>query len=151
MGRNSSPAPRVVLVTPYYRPVIGGVTTFVSGLAAELVRRGADVTVLTRDGVEGSGVRQGPPKRAAFIRWCRRTIREVRPDVVHCHGHWYCLAGALSRFGRPLATRIVFTVHTVPEVAPAFRFPFRWLLRRAHVVTFVSERSREEFVRRFGH
>src|SRR6266571_1857967 len=149
MGRTRSPGPRIVFITPYYQPV-GGVTTFVSGLGTELVRRGADVTILTRDGAEGPGVRRGPRNRAAFVRWCRRTIREIRPDIIHGHGHWYCLAGALSRFGGPLAARIVFTVHTVPDVSLAFRSSFRWVLRKAHIVTFVSEHSRAEFVRRFG-
>src|SRR6266566_1100960 len=151
MGRQRSfPEPKIVLLTPYYRPVVGGVTTFVSGLASELLRRGADVTVLTRYGADGPGVLRGPSVVFAFVRWCRRTIREIRPDVVHGHGHWYCLAGALSRFGRPLATRLVFTVHTLPNMPLALRFPFRWLLRRAHVVTFVSDHSRKEFVQRFG-
>jgi len=150
MGPSHPWRPKIVLLTPYYRPVVGGLTTFVAGLEHELVRHGAEVTVLTRDGSEGAGVHHGPTKPAAFVRWCRRIIREIRPDIVHGHGHWYCLAGALSPLGRPLATRVVFTVHTLPDVPMAFRLPFRWLLRRAHVVTFVSEHSREEFVRRFG-
>ena len=150
MGRGHLSKPRIVLVTPYYRPVVGGLTTFVAGLSTELIRRGAEVTVLTRDGAEVPGVRRGPSSPATFVRWCRRTIREIRPDVVHCHGHWYCLAGALSPSGRPLANRVVFTVHTLPDVRFAFRLPFRWLLRRAHVITFVSEHSRTEFVQRFG-
>src|SRR5438093_750969 len=150
MGRGHLSKPRIVLVTPYYRPVVGGLTAFVAGLSTELIRRGAEVTVLTRDGAEVPGVRRGPSSPATFVRWCRRTIREIRPDVVHCHGHWYCLAGALSPSGRPLANRVVFTVHTLPDVRFAFRLPFRWLLRRAHVITFVSEHSRTEFVQRFG-
>src|SRR6266545_2763188 len=150
MGRGDVSKPKIVLVTPYYRPVVGGLTTFVAGLSTELIRRGADVTVLTRDGAEAPGVRRGPTHPAAFVRWCRRTIREIRPDVVHGHGHWYCLAGALPPFRRPLANRVVFTVHTVPDVRLHFRLPFRWLLRRAQVITYVSEASRREFVRRFG-
>src|SRR5205823_2720384 len=150
MVRSHHGGPKIVLLTPYYRPVVGGLTTFVSGLEAELVRHGAEVIVLTREGAEGPGVRRGPMNPLAFVRWCRRTIREIRPEVVHGHGHWYCLAGALSSFGRPLATRVVFTVHTLPDVPLVFRFLFRWLLRRVHVVTFVSEHSREEFVHRFG-
>src|SRR5438034_3232012 len=150
MGRGHPSKPKIVIVTPYYRPVVGGLTTFVAGLSTELIRRGADVTVLTRDGAEAPGVRRGPSSPAAFVRWCRRTIREIRPDVVHCHGHWYCLAGALSPFGRPLANRVVFTVHSLPDVRFGFRLPFRSLLRRAHVITSSSEQSRTEVVQPFG-
>src|SRR5436190_7698216 len=150
MGPSHPWRPKIVLVTPYYRPVVGGLTTFVAGLEHELVRHGAEVTVLTRDGAEGAGVHKGPTNPSAFVRWCRRMIRKIQPDIVHAHGHWYCLAGALSTFGRPLATRVVFTVHTLPDVPLTFRIPFRWLLRGAHVVTFVSEPSRKEFVERFG-
>src|SRR5438552_1942974 len=96
MGPSHPWRPKIVLLTPYYRPVVGGLTTFVAGLEHELVRHGAEVTVLTRDGSEGAGVHHGPTKPAAFVRWCRRIIREIRPDIVHGHGHWYCLAGALS-------------------------------------------------------
>src|SRR2546425_2367502 len=140
----------LVLITPYYHPITGGVTTYVSGLAGELSRRGAKVTVLTRQGEEAPGVLRGPPGARAFIRWCRKAVRRISPQVIHSHGHWYSLAGAFSRFGRPLARRVVFTVHTVPDVPRRFRLPFRRLLRRADVVTFVSETSKQEFSDKFG-
>jgi len=150
MDHQSPSRPNIVLITPYYQPVVGGLTTFVTGLGKELVRRGAAVTVLTREGIEGPGVRRGPSNALAFVHWCRTTVREIAPDIIHCHGHWYCLAGALSKLGNPLAPRVVFTVHTVPDLLPVLRMPFRWLLHRAHVITFVSERSQREFVDRFG-
>ena len=52
MGPSHPWRPKIVLATPYYRPVVGGLTTFVAGLEHELVRHGAEVTVLTRDGAE---------------------------------------------------------------------------------------------------
>ena len=140
----------LVLITPYYFPITGGVTTYVSGLARELTRRGAKVTVLTRQGDEAPGVLRGPPGSPAFIRWCRQAVQRISPQVIHSHGHWYCLAGAFSRFGRPLARRVVYTVHTIPDVPLRFRLPFRRLLRGADVVTFVSETSKQEFSDKFG-
>ncbi len=150
MGPPRRSNPEVVLITPYHHPIVGGVTTYVAGLATELARRGAKVTVLTREGSEAPGVVRGPTNPRAFVRWCRRAIRSIRPDVIHGHGHWYCLAGAFSLLGHPLAPRVLFTVHTVPDVPRRFRVPFRRLLRRAHVITFVSDSSRNEFVGRFG-
>src|SRR5712692_755344 len=140
----------LVLITPYYHPITGGLTTYVSGLAEELRRRGVKVTVLTRDGEEAPGVLRGPPGSRAFVRWCRRAVRRISPQVIHSHGHWYSLAGAFSRFGRPLAGRVVFTVHTIPDVPIRLRLPFRRLLRAADVITFVSETAKQSFADKFG-
>src|SRR5437867_4947083 len=140
----------LVLITPYYHPITGGVTTYVSGLAGELSRRGVKVTVLTRQGEEAPGVLRGPSGSRRFMRWCRQAVRRISPEVIHSHGHWHSLAGAFSRFGQPLARRVVFTVHTIPDVPIHLRLPFRRLLRRADVVTFVSETSKQAFTDKFG-
>jgi len=140
----------LVLITPYYHPITGGVTTYVSGLAGELRRRGVKVTVLTQQGEETPGVLRGPPGSRAFVRWCRQAVRRISPQVIHSHGHWYSLAGAFSRVGRPLARRVVFTVHTIPDVPFRFRLAYRRLLRGADVITFVSETSKQAFADKFG-
>src|SRR3990170_2714499 len=148
----AAPRPRRVgLVTPYYRPVVGGITTFVGALAEQLADVGAEVTILTGQGEPGDGVRVGPPDPSGFVKWCRAELMALRPDVIHAHAHWYCLAPAFSPAGARLAPRVVFTVHTRLEIrSPLRKLALRRLLKRADAVTFVSERSRAEFTRRFG-
>lgn len=71
---------RVALVTTYFHPVLGGAETAARRLAAFLVRRGHDVSVITtltdpalprRDTIDGARVdRAGPPKpRASARKW----------------------------------------------------------------------------------
>lgn len=130
---------RIALVTPYYRPVVGGVPTFVESLAEGLRTRGHDVRVWTRYGDSQRFVEAGPHGKRAFAGRVRRELIEWAPEVVHAHSHWYALAAAF-RWGAPIAKRIVFSFHT--EWSP----PEGWirertlsrLLRRADVVTCVS-------------
>lgn len=98
---------RVLLITDFYRPVVGGLEEHVRALARELGRRGHVVCVatLTRDPARDEGVDvlvirsaarllphenperpfhpplPDPVARAAL----RRVIRSWRPDIVHAH------------------------------------------------------------------
>ena len=141
---------RVVHITPYMPPVVGGISTYVSGLTTALANHGVEVIVLTREGGEGPGVMVGPRRIPEFIRWCRRNLRTMRPAAVHAHGHWYCLAGALSATRRPIVHPLVFTVHSFPVFRSRIRARlFRKLVDRADRVTFVSGKSRQKFERVF--
>lgn len=151
MGPEPQSRRRVVEITPYYHPVVGGITTYLAGLAEELASRGAEVFVLTREGDEGPRVLRGPSRTSEFIRWCRERLRELQPDAVHGHGHWYCLAGALKRGGPPIARPLLFTVHTFPAVRSRIRSAaFRRMLGRVDAITFVSQGAQKKFVEAFG-
>lgn len=142
---------RVVHITPYMPPVVGGISTYVSGLTATLADRGVEVIVMAREGGEAPGVMVGPHRIPEFIRWCRRNLRTMGATAVHAHGHWYCLAGALSRTRRPIVRPLVFTLHSSPIFRSHLRARlFRKLISRADIVTFVSEESRGKFQRVFG-
>lgn len=88
---------RVALVSPWFYPHVGGVESHVRNLAAELARRGHEVTVLTsnyaklpeREAMEGFTVERakslGTVLRTPITPALRRAIRPGRFDVVHAH------------------------------------------------------------------
>ena len=84
------------MVTPYYEPVVGGITSFVRGLASTLRMKGVQVSIIANHGIGSKTVRivQGGPMK--FARGSAKVLRELRPDVIHAHAHWYALEAALS-------------------------------------------------------
>ena len=88
---------RIALVAPWFHPHVGGVESHVRSLAAELSRRGNQVTVLTsnyarlpeRERFEGFDVQRvkclGVWIRTPLTPALRRVIPAGRYDVVHAH------------------------------------------------------------------
>lgn len=127
----SDPALRVLLVSDFYPPLIGGAARSTQLLASALARRGHDISVATarqdgaspretEDRVEvrrhnGLTFRLGhlsankyrnitPPYPDPELVWrLRRHIRDFQPDLVHAQG-WmvYSCAVALFGIGTPL-------------------------------------------------
>ncbi|MEK6852199.1 MAG: glycosyltransferase family 4 protein, partial [Candidatus Thermoplasmatota archaeon] len=141
---------KVAMVTPYWYPIRGGVTTFVAQLSEELRRSfGVEVAVIARQGSAPGATILGGDSRP-FAALATRELERIRPDVVHAHGHWYCLLAAVRYAARHPEAKVVFTLHT--EFSPPVRW-VRWYLRRllsrADFVTAVSadllERTRRAF------
>jgi len=131
---------RVAMVTPYWYPVRGGLTTFVSQLADELrTRKAWQVDVIAKEGnPPGAIVVGGGPWRFAWRAW--RELERIGPDVVHAHGHWYALLAGIRYRRRHPDTRLVFTIHTeFANDSLVRRLGLRRLMSRADFVTGVSE------------
>lgn len=143
---------RVAIVTPYSPPLVGGIASYVDGLARGLMKRGLHVRIWTRYGQPSSLVERGPENSLRFVQWARRRLRAWRPDVIHAHSHWYALASAFDLRG-PIAASTVFSVHTDFDVgiSRTKAFVLSLLMRKADVVTAVSpgsvERLRSVFPR----
>ncbi len=137
-------------MTPYFYPVLGGITTFVDGFASELTARGFEVRIWTRYGDATPSVERGPVSPFRFQLWARARIRAWSPDVVHAHSHWYALASAFGVRG-PIAPVTVFTVHTEFQrnLGVVRRYLLSRLMTRADLVTAVSKSTVEELRRRF--
>ncbi len=134
---------KVLVVSEFYPPILGGLEIHVAGLAEELQRRGHDVEVATLGPVESlqqegairvhrikstaSRLRSlhADPTRPFHLPipdpeawWClKQILGTFRPDVVHAH-NW--MAASLARTGTPL----VLTAHDY-----AWACPKRTLLR----------------------
>ncbi len=150
MSSRESRRYRIAIVTPYFYPIVGGITTFVDGLTNELTARGFEVRIWTRYGDATASVERGPESPLRFQNWARARIRAWNPDVVHAHSHWYTLASAFGVCG-PIAPVTVFTVHTeVPRnLGTVRRYLLSRLMTRADVVTAVSRSTVEELRVRF--
>jgi glycosyltransferase involved in cell wall biosynthesis len=123
---------RIGLVAPWFHPHIGGVETHVRGLAAELARRGHEVTVLTsnyaklpaEESLDGFLVRRvrclGVVLRTPISPALRREFPKGRFDVVHAHSppplaaYYAAIACERSR------TPFVVTYHCDLEVPRSF-------------------------------
>jgi glycosyltransferase involved in cell wall biosynthesis len=164
---NAQPrSPRVLLVSHYYPPHVGGIENVVHQQATHLARRGADVTVLTSGPrsttTTDQGVRVvrvaawngaerrtgvpfpilGPGLLVAAIRWARRS------DVVHVHDCLYMtswaagLAAALTRTPYLVTQHVALVAHPSGLVRAVQRAVYRTagrpLLRRAAKVLVVN-------------
>jgi glycosyltransferase involved in cell wall biosynthesis len=135
---------RVLLLSQFFAPVIGGEERHVEALAGELVRRGHDVAVATiavpgeplaetRDGVRVHRLRTAAQRlRAPFsdprrphappfpdpelAAGLRRVARTERPDVVHAH-NWIVGSALSLRRWAP----IVLTLHDYSHVCATKR------------------------------
>ncbi|MDH6578061.1 glycosyltransferase family 4 protein [Kitasatospora sp. MAP5-34] len=167
---------RVLLVSHYYPPHVGGIENVVRQEAVHLTARGVEVTVLTsgesgsvRDeegvrvvriaawnGVERAGVPfpvPGPQLLTAALRWARRA------DVVHLHDCLYLtswaagLAALLTRTPQFVTQHVAMVEHPSGLVRAVQRIVYgvagRALLRRARRV-FTLNASVTGFVRGLG-
>jgi 1,2-diacylglycerol 3-alpha-glucosyltransferase len=130
---------RIMLVSDQYPPMVGGVPTVVSQLAAGLAARGHDVAVLApshgwRGGTGSAGGARVsytgsapwplyPGLRIAAARpaTVRRQVAAFGPDVVHAHSP-LTLGRAAVAAARQLAVPAVYTNHYLPaNVLPAMQ------------------------------
>ncbi|WUD73676.1 glycosyltransferase family 4 protein [Streptomyces sp. NBC_00510] len=167
---------RVLLVSHYYPPHVGGIENVVRMEAVHLAARGVDVTVLTSgertaisqedgvrvvrvaawNGAERAGVPfpvLSPRLLTAAFRWVRRA------DVVHVHDCLYLtswaagLVSALTRTPHLVTQHVALVQHPSALVRGVQRAVYavagRGLLRRARTVITLNA-SVADFVRRYG-
>lgn len=162
---------KIALVTPRYRPVIGGVETHVERLARHAAARGHEVEVLTQTNdreqpleevLDGARVRRFTvayrSDHYAISPALWRYLRESsdRFDVMHAH-NYHSLPGLAAARTVGDRTAFIFTPHYHGTSASAFRRvlhrPYRLagrrILRRAAAVICVSSREASLLARDF--
>lgn len=128
------------MLTPYYEPVRGGITSYVKGLSDALRERGAHITVLTREGQAATDVEVPSTHSRDYVRQTCRILAKIRPDVVHAHGHWYALSAAASARDFGVSAPVVYSFHT-PWSLPSHLW-FRRILRSANAITVPNRRMK---------
>ena len=140
---------KVAMVTPYWFPVRGGITTFVAELSSTLRSLEHDVRVFAREGGAPGATELGGTGRE-FVARATEALASFAPDVVHAHGHWYTLGAGLRHRKRNPGCRVVFTLHTpFPRRSWWRRTAFSFLLSRADFLTGVSAELLGQTVRTF--
>jgi glycosyltransferase involved in cell wall biosynthesis len=130
---------RVLMLTPFYRPVIGGISRYVEGLVVRLTAAGHEVLVGTSvGGASEKGVVKVAGSWAAVCRQVVVLAKGFRPDVIHVHGHWALLLAAHLARRATSGARVIFTFHTSVRPRGVRGRIFRRLLNRCDFVTAVS-------------
>ncbi|WP_353473906.1 glycosyltransferase family 4 protein [Salipiger sp. H15] len=101
---------RICMIISSYHPIVGGAEKQVAQLAGLMIEQGHEVYILTRrypglsaaETIDGVKVRRiamrKPVKAVGFILGAARMVRELNPDVIHCHSLFTpALAGALGK------------------------------------------------------
>lgn len=141
---------RIAMLSPYWHPIRGGLTSYVTGLSEELRRSAvADVRIIAHEGGDPGATTLGGQTRE-FSRRAIVELERIAPDAIHAHGHWYALAAALRYRNRHRGTRVIFTLHTeFPRGSWIRKRLLSRLLSRADFVTSVSAdllaRTRRDF------
>lgn len=135
----------IALITNYWKNSDGGgVKTYLVNLVDALQNKGADVSVLFREGDDPEHFCGGRNK-VAFSLACYRRLQKIRPEVIYSQGTWYCLLpGALYK--NLHGCKLVHTFHTEPDrrLPLLARVFFQTLLNACDCVTFVSKRLQEQ-------
>lgn len=138
---------KTAIITNYWRNSDGGgVKTYLVNLVDALEKKGADVSVLFRQGDDPEHFCGGRNK-IAFSFACYRQLQEIRPEVIYSQGSWYCLLPGIL-YKKLHGCTLVHTFHTEPDRAlslPAKVF-FQGLLNACDCVTFVSKKLQERVV-----
>lgn len=159
---------RIVIVSPFYHPSIGGVESIVRQTAEELARRKYEVSVITtnysnawvklsepdvkaENGVEIYRLRPKPVKMgyAALMDGLKETITKVEPDIVHSHNLHPHLFQAMSWKNRG-KFKLVAQLHCpqasgIDNMAANLIYPITmWLLRyQRKIDAFVAHTNLE--------
>jgi len=131
---------KLIIVTPYWIPITGGVTTHVLNLAKTLQKRkNIDVNIITRRGKSDKGAYAIDTGKIPFVIRAFLFLRKKRPDVIHSHSHWYILMPCvLYKLFHP-KIRLIHTLLTEPMEEKrrnrVKKYAFEWLLNRCDTVT----------------
>ena len=133
---------RIVMVSPYFYPVIGGVETHVLELSRELINKGHEVFVLTSNKTmngeydvfpkyeETEGIKIFRFKVFPFTRgvefWFSfvEKLLEIKPDIVHGHKIGFSMNDVCASICEVKKIPSVATTHGVPYISTVHKEPF---------------------------
>jgi len=131
------------MIVPYYIPIKGGITSYVSSLVTNLNKNDKynfNTTVIARYGKTDENT-YIINQKIYFIIKSFLILCKKRPDVIHAHSHWYILTpSVIYKLIHP-KTRLIFTFHTelIDELKGLKKIALLWLLSRCNTITFVSK------------
>ena len=150
---NKSKFIKWIIVTPYWTPVVGGVTTFGVSLKKSLSKNSdVHVSVITWIGEKEKNVYAINSKKIIFAIKSFFIIWKRSPDVLHSQSWWYTLAPCvLYKLLNPRCY-LIHTLHTDPIVERKKSFSMKikrkvsnWLINKTDVVSFVSRNMLEKY------
>jgi glycosyltransferase involved in cell wall biosynthesis len=137
----------MVILTRYYFPVIGGITSFVDNLKISLAKSGISISVISWEGESRDDVDCLGSKRILNILKARSLIKKKKPDLLHSQSHWYVLFPCVLYKRFHPRTKLIHTFHTEPvkRTAGIRKKIFEMLLSKCDYVTFVSDDLKKKY------
>jgi len=133
---------KVCIVTAYYSPIRGGITTYITNLSRALRKReNTEVEIITRFGDRGVNVFPMSQNRVLFVLHTFFFLLRTRADVLHSQGSWYLLLPCVAYKMIHPKTRVICTFHTDPakSLEGYKKYIFGWIISRCDYATFVSK------------
>ena len=134
---------RIVQVSPWFHPHLGGVESHVYSICAELAKRGHEVEVLTsrhkknlpaRETIEGFTVTRLKPvatmMRTPIVPRTKAALRERKADVFHAHSPPPLSSYYTSKIASEMGIPFVLTYHCDIEIPSVFGLVAEELYRR---------------------
>lgn len=146
INRRCNSSWRIVMVTPYWFPIIGGVTSYVSNLVKTLKsnKNGFSVELIGSMGESDSDACILSNNILSFILKAFLLLCKERPSVIHSHDLWYVLLPCVLYKKIHPDVSLIFTFHTF-SLKPLIGLKlglkkriFEYLLSNCDWVTFVS-------------
>src|SRR5712691_5838793 len=104
---------KIFLLSSFWRPITGGMSSYVAAIRDRLRTYGNDVSIVALEGEPEKGVFVFTGSKPRVVTGLVRTLTRERPDVAHVQGHWLLLLCALLVKMRYPSMRLVFTFHTL--------------------------------------
>ena len=129
---------KILIITPLYPPIVGGVSTFCFNLASHLKQKGNEVKVANKSSNKESKYRIIFSSFFASIKF--------KPNVIHAHGSWHALFSATFYKRLNKNVKVIFTFHTWgnQNLSQGKKKKFEKLLSKCDAITFVSQASKQE-------
>jgi glycosyltransferase involved in cell wall biosynthesis len=131
---------KVLMITPYTKPVLGGISTYIDGLCRGMREHGVDCAVVAEKGRTTSGTTRTDRSLLRFVAEGILAILHFRPNVVHIHSNWRGFLIALPCSWLSRKSTLFFTFHT-DSLSPLAGFRkdvFEAMLSRCDSLVFTS-------------
>lgn len=132
---------KICIITPYFTPIKGGITTYLFNLVSYLNKSQIPVFVITRFGAPDRKTYLVNTNKIFFILKSYIILKNERPSVIHANSNWYTLSAAILYKLIHTNVKVIFSFHTEPldKIKGHKKSIFQWLLSKCDVVTFVSQ------------
>lgn len=104
---------KVLMITPYTSPVLGGISTYVDSLSTQLKKRKDTFCVVVAE--KGGRAMLSSQERKSLLRFLAEGFLvafRLRPDIIHVQSNWRGFLIALPYKWLFRRTRLFFTFHT---------------------------------------
>lgn len=139
---------RVIILTPFYKPVKGGITSFLFNLTSMLKNNfcDLDVNIIAKECDPDKNVFSIKKNKFLFVTYSTIFLLQKKPHVLHANSNWYCLAPCIIYKILYPRTKIIFTFHTEPiqGMSGIKKIIFNNMFSICDTITFASKALMEK-------